>query len=87
MATTRELIARVRAEYLEMPGMRLTIQQMQRLFGIEQTPCQAVLDSLVEARFLCMKPGGSYARQTDRDVPRPRPARAYLGIERRVAVH
>jgi len=38
------LINRIRAEYLEMPGLRLTFEQMQRLCGIERTVCQMVLD-------------------------------------------
>jgi hypothetical protein len=37
-------------------------------------------DALVEARFLCVKPNGTYARAIDgRDVPRPRSVRAELG--------
>jgi hypothetical protein len=36
-----------------MPGLRLTFQQMQRLFGIGRTVCQTVLDSLLDAWFLC----------------------------------
>ena len=37
------LLERVRAEYLEMPGLRLTLKQVQRLCGIERTVCQMVL--------------------------------------------
>src|SRR5207245_568667 len=55
------LLERVRGEYLEMPGLRLTFQQMQRLCGIEQTMCQVVLDTLVETNFLCVKSDGHYA--------------------------
>jgi hypothetical protein len=66
------LVNRLRAEYLEMPGMRLTIQQVQRLCGLERPLCQAILDVLVDAKFLCVKPDGTYARVTDGDVPRPR---------------
>jgi hypothetical protein len=39
--------SRVRAEYVEMPGMRLTLEQVQRLCGIERALCQTVLDALV----------------------------------------
>jgi hypothetical protein len=85
MSTIHELVSRIRAEYLEMPGLRLTTQQVQRLCGIERTLCQTVLDSLVEARFLCVKSDGAYARLTDGDVPRPRPAKAELRAEKRVA--
>lgn len=78
MKTTQELISRIRAEFLEMPGMRLTMQQVQRLCGIESTLCQIVLDSLVEEKFLSVKPDGSYGRLTEGDVSRPRQAKATL---------
>jgi hypothetical protein len=35
-----------------MPGRRLKPEQVQRLCGIEQTICQLVLESLVDAKFL-----------------------------------
>ena len=59
------LLSRIRAEYLEMPGLRLTVPQATRLCGGEETSCQAVLDRLVEERFLCRRPDGTYARLTD----------------------
>jgi len=37
-----ELLKRIRAEYMEMPGLRVTIAQGQRLFGLEWTLCQTV---------------------------------------------
>ena len=37
-----ELLERIRAEYLEMPGLRLNIEQVHRLFGVEQPLCQQV---------------------------------------------
>lgn len=61
----RPPIERVRAEYVAMPGMSLTAQQVQRLFGIEEASCQTLLDALVDARFLRVKPDGSYARLTN----------------------
>ena len=85
MKTTRDVIARIRAEYLEMPGMRLTMQQAQRLCGIEQTLCQIVLDSLVGEKFLCVKSDGSYGRFTERDIPAPRSAKATLRLQKRIA--
>ena len=74
------LLNRIRGEYLEMPGLRLTLEQAQRLCGIERALCKAVLDALVEARFLCVKPNGTYARAIDgQDAARLRSARADLG--------
>jgi hypothetical protein len=68
------LLERIRAEYLEMPGLRLRAEQLQRLCGVEPTMCQMVLDTLVEANFLCMKSDSTYSRLMDGDKPRPRPA-------------
>ncbi|MBI2828932.1 MAG: hypothetical protein HYX77_06660 [Acidobacteria bacterium] len=71
---------RIRAEYLEMPGMSLTIEQVQRLCGVERAACAMVLDSLVASGFLYMKAGGTYARLTGESNPRPRPAKAHLPV-------
>jgi len=81
----KTLLERVRAEFLEMPGLRLTLEQAQRLCGVEPTLCKAVLDALVDAKFLCVKSNGTYARLTDGGVPPLRPAKADLGVEKRVA--
>jgi hypothetical protein len=85
MRTTQDLISRIRAEFLEMPGMKLTMQQVQRLCGIESSLCQAVLDALVEERFLSVKPDGSYGRLTEGDISRPHQAKAPLHIRTRIA--
>jgi hypothetical protein len=62
MRTVDNVRERVRAEYLEMPGLHLTIDQVQRLCGIERPICTTVLDGLVKEHFLCVKPNGAYAR-------------------------
>lgn len=69
-------LERVRAEFLEMPGLRLTAAQVERLCGVERPLCKTVLDALVEARFLRVSADGIYARLTDGEIPRPRPAKA-----------
>ena len=70
---------RIRAEYLEMPGLHLTAEQARRLCGVEQALCQQVLDTLVEMKYLSLKPNGTYARLTGGpDEPHPRPAKADL---------
>ena len=63
---------RIRAEYLDVPELRLTPEQAQRLCGVEQALCQQVLDTLVEMKFLSLEPNGTYQRVTGgRDDPRP----------------
>jgi hypothetical protein len=69
----QRVLERVRAEYLEMPDMKLRLEQVQRLFGIEQTMCTLVLDALVKASFLCLKPDGTYVRLTEGSSPGTRP--------------
>jgi hypothetical protein len=84
MKTIEDVLSRLRAEYLEMPGLRLKADQVRRLCGVEPTMCQMVLDSLVNAKFLYAKPDGHYARLTDgAHVPRPQPARAVPKTEPR----
>lgn len=56
------LVRRARAEYLEMPGLRLTAAQAQRLLGLERECCQRVLTALVDVGFLRPMADGTYAR-------------------------
>jgi hypothetical protein len=75
----QRVLERLRAEYLEMPGMKLRIEQVQRLCGIEQTMCKLVLAALVKADFLSLKSDGTYVRLTEGDLTFPRqPAKAAL---------
>jgi hypothetical protein len=59
------MIERIRAEYLEMPGLRLSATQAERLCGVERTLFKAVLDALVDAKFLTVSPAGLYVRTSD----------------------
>ena len=43
------LVRRIRGEFLEMPGLHLTVAQAQRLWGIERDLCELVVGSLVGA--------------------------------------
>ena len=78
MRTVDDVLTRVRAEFVEMPGLRLTGEQVRRLCGVERALCQLVLEALVDTRFLCVKSDGAYARLTDGDHARPRTAKADL---------
>jgi hypothetical protein len=62
-------LERLRGEFIEMPGLRLTVKQAQRLCGVEPTICQPILDALVDVKFLCVKSDGSYARAIDDEAP------------------
>jgi hypothetical protein len=57
-----EVLRRVKGEYLEMPGLRLTIAQAQRLWGLDRAVCDALLAALVEAKFLLRTRDGAFVR-------------------------
>jgi hypothetical protein len=59
---TDDLIRRVRGEFLEMPGLRLTEAQARRLWGLDAASCAALLRALVEARFLVRTQDGAFMR-------------------------
>ncbi|PWT84443.1 MAG: hypothetical protein C5B57_04865 [Blastocatellia bacterium] len=50
----------IRAEYLEIPGLHLTKPQVQRMWGLDTMTCDALLDALVDARFLRRTHAGAY---------------------------
>jgi hypothetical protein len=56
-----ELWERVQGEYREMPGLQLTVAQASRLWNIDITASQAVLDALVDTAFL-QRDGSYYVR-------------------------
>lgn len=75
MIIADDLISRVRGEYREMPGMRLTFAQARRLWHMDTTTCSAVLASLLAEGVLYQCPDGAYAAFP----PTPRtPAKATL---------
>lgn len=52
-------LRRVRAEFLEMPGLKLTVSQAQRLWGMDRPTCEALIEELTESRFLARTRDGS----------------------------
>ena len=60
--TEDELLRRVRGEFTEMPGMRLTVEQAMRLWDLDRMTCHDILGWLVTEHFLQCDPGGRYAR-------------------------
>jgi DNA-binding GntR family transcriptional regulator len=71
----QDVLERIRADYLEMPGMRLRPEQVQRLCGVDSSVCRQVLDLLVQTKFLCVRRDGTYARLTDGSPSRWLPRR------------
>lgn len=63
------LLWRVRGEFLEMPGLRLTCQQAQRLWGLDDETCTDLLNALVDLKFLIRGSDGQYSRLTEGLLP------------------
>lgn len=55
-------LRRIRSEYLEMPGLKLTAAQAQRLWGFDPDQCEVLLAKLMEMGFLRRTRDGAYVR-------------------------
>jgi hypothetical protein len=62
VADPEGLIARIQAEYREMPGLSLTRTQAQRLWQLDEHTCRTVLTRLVATGFLQLTAKGHYTR-------------------------
>ena len=56
----REWTQIVRGEFLQIPGLRLTRDQIQQLWGLSSETCATVLETLLHQRFLQVTPDGHY---------------------------
>jgi len=56
------IVDRIREEFREMPGLRLTPAQATRLWGLEDGACREVIDTLVAADFLRWTASGAVTR-------------------------
>lgn len=68
-AETTDSLRRIRGEFLEMPGLQLSVPQAARLWGMDPSSCRSCLDALVDSGFLVRNAAGVlYSR---RDVGEP----------------
>lgn len=66
---TTDCLRRIRGEFLEMPGLQLSVPQAARFWGMDPLSCRTCLDSLVDSGFLVRNAAGVlYSR---RDVGEP----------------
>jgi hypothetical protein len=70
LAVGDQLVQRVCAEFLEMPGLHLSCRQAQRLWGLDERTCRGLLEYLVEQRFLSCD-HDCYSRLTEGPVTLP----------------
>jgi hypothetical protein len=52
----------IRAEYIEVPGLRLTRREAERLWGLDVHVCEAILEALVAVSFLRRTRQDEYVR-------------------------
>ncbi len=71
--STDTVLQRIFNEFMEMPGLRVTSQQAQRLWGLDRETCLEVLDTLVKAKFLARTSHGMYSRLSDGRAAYPTP--------------
>ena len=61
-SSVETIAQRVRAEYLEMPGLNLTREQARCLWGLDADTCDQLLAYLVDSGFLVCTRHGTYVR-------------------------
>ena len=83
MVTSGSLLDRIRGEYREMPGLRLTFPQACRLWHIDGVTCRALLDALIAERFLHEIRTGEFIAWPERATP----AKASLSSVARTTAH
>ena len=59
---SEQTLRRICNEYIEMPALRLTLKQAQRLWGLDEETCRSALACLVDAKFLARVDDHVYAR-------------------------
>jgi hypothetical protein len=59
-----QMLRRIQGEFMEMPGLRLTCRQAQRLWNLDQLVCESLLAALVDVRFL-VESDGVFLQRTD----------------------
>jgi hypothetical protein len=65
LTVSEQILRRIRNEYIEMPGLKLTVRQAQRLWGLDAETCSQAIELLVEAKFLCRTGVECYTRLTE----------------------
>lgn len=57
-------VLRIRYEFLEMPGLVLTVAQTARLYAVSTAHAKTLLETLEAEGFLVSGPTGAYRRST-----------------------
>jgi hypothetical protein len=63
MSSLEIVLRRIRGEFHESPGLRLTHWQFQRLWNLDADQARLVIEQLVQARFLRGARDGTFVRR------------------------
>ena len=66
------LVTKIQNDFLDIPGLTLTLSQARKRVGTDERTCEAILGALVDANVLARTPGNSYVRFFPRGSDRPR---------------
>lgn len=69
VGSAEQMLDRICGEFLEMPGLRLTLAQAQRLWGLDAEICRYLLEVLTAFDFLGRAQDGTYRRLSDGTAP------------------
>ena len=64
LLTLKNVEQRLLREYLDLPGLSLSLAQTARLLRVDASTCQLVLNDLVDAQYLAYGESGMYVRGT-----------------------
>jgi hypothetical protein len=76
-----KLVQRIREEFEEAPGLRFTLGEAARFWGMDEETCACVLAKLLATGFLAVDFDGRYAQSRDGLSRRSTPSPAYRPIE------
>ena len=62
LLTLKNVEQRLLREYLDLPGLSLSLAQTARLLRVDASTCQLVLNHLVDAQYLAYGESGMYVR-------------------------
>lgn len=57
-----DLLVTIQNAFLDTPGLTITLDEAQMLFGLDRKTCGAILRALVDADVLTRTRSGAYAR-------------------------
>ena len=60
--STERLVRRLKSEFLEMPGLKLTEAQACKLWALDAERCASILEALVQTKFLFRTRDGAFMR-------------------------